>query len=57
MYEHRTDKLLSSREFAKRVLRHMAIGFLAIGAALAIGIRGITTSRVWIGLTRFLMRP
>lgn len=40
MYEHRTDKLLSSREFAKRVLRHMAIGFLAIGAALAIGISG-----------------
>jgi hypothetical protein len=40
MYEHRTDKLLSSHEFAKRVLRHLAIAALAIGAALGIGIGG-----------------
>jgi hypothetical protein len=40
MYEHRTDKLLNSHEFAKRVLRHLAIAMLAIGTALAIGIAG-----------------
>lgn len=40
MYEHRTDKLLSSREFAKRVLLHLAIGLSAIGGALAIGVSG-----------------
>lgn len=40
MYEHRTEKLLSSREFAKRVLRHLAVALFAIGGALAIGISG-----------------
>ena len=40
MYEHRTKKLLSPHEFAKRVLRHIAIALLAIGGALAMGIGG-----------------
>ena len=40
MYEHRTQKLLNSHQFLKRVFLHLAIALVAIGAALAIGISG-----------------
>lgn len=40
MYEHRTEKLLSSHAFARRVFRHLTLSLFAIAAALGIGVGG-----------------
>jgi hypothetical protein len=40
MYETRHEKLLPAREFAMRVLQHGGIVFLAVAAALTIGVLG-----------------
>ena len=40
MYEHRRQQLLTRAQFARRVLRHFAVGMGAIGVALAIGVGG-----------------
>jgi len=40
MYEHRKDRLLTTREFAIRVLRHGGIVMIAVVGALAMGIIG-----------------
>ena len=45
MYEHRRQKLLSPREFARRVLRHGGFACIVIGIALLIGVVGYR----WLG--------
>lgn len=40
MYERRTDKLLPTRQFLSRVLRHGGYVVLAVAVALAIGVSG-----------------
>ncbi len=50
MYEHRRDKLLTTREFTVRVLQHGGVVLIAVAVALSIGIIGYrTTARLsWI---------
>lgn len=40
MYESRTDPMLSRREFALRVVRHIGLAFLLIVTALGVGTLG-----------------
>jgi hypothetical protein len=40
MYEHRKQRLLSRRQFARRVVLHVASALLAVVAALGIGVAG-----------------
>jgi len=40
VYEHRKQKLLTPRQFAQRVLRHVGLAAVAVAIALAIGVIG-----------------
>lgn len=40
MYEHRTERLLTRREFALRQLRHLAVAFVIIVVSLVVGAAG-----------------
>lgn len=40
LYERRNERLLPPRQFAWRVLRHFAVGFATVAAALFIGVAG-----------------
>ncbi len=40
LYEHRTQPILSRRQFARRVLRHIGVALLLIAVALGIGVLG-----------------
>ncbi len=40
MYEHRTERLLSPAEFAKRVVRHLSLALLVVAVGLGIGVLG-----------------
>ena len=40
MYEHRTDRLLTRVEFARRVIGHFGYSILAIAIALGVGVVG-----------------
>jgi hypothetical protein len=50
MYEHRKDRLLTTRELAIRVLQHGGVVLIAVGVALGIGIIGYhsTAGLPWI---------
>ena len=40
MYEHRRQRLLTRAQFARRVLRHLAVSAGAVAVALGIGVAG-----------------
>ncbi len=50
MYEHRNDRLLSTREFAFRVLQHGGLVTAAVVGALGLGVIGyhLTANLPWI---------
>ena len=50
MYEHRNEKLLTPRQFAKRVALHAALVLAAVSISLAIGVIGyrVTAGLPWL---------
>ena len=50
MYEHRNEKLLTPRQFAKRVALHAALVLAAVSISLAIGVIGyrVTAALPWL---------
>ena len=40
MYEHRTERLLSPAEFAKRVVGHLLLALFVVAVGLGIGVLG-----------------